>query len=128
MYWVFQSTRTLSANPSALAVSHAAVPVLGALVLLRAIAEQLARPAGLGCDLALGELVAQLARVVLELADATIKPSLLLTDGRGPSQGPFDAVGLGVERCELLIGRSQRGGQARTLGGVRVAGAPERRT
>ena len=53
-------------------VAHAAIPVLGALVLLGALAEQLARPAWAGGDVALGEVVAQLADVVLKLADASL--------------------------------------------------------
>ena len=53
-------------------VADAAVPVLGTLVLLGALTEQLAPPGWAVGDLALGELVAQPADVVLKLANASL--------------------------------------------------------
>jgi hypothetical protein len=62
---------------------------------------------------------------VLDLADALVQSGLFVAHGGGASERALDALGVGVQRIELLVGRRDGGGQSCALGGVRITRAPE---
>lgn len=79
-------------------LAHAAVVVLGATVLLGPGAEQLARPCRGAAGPRGGELVAQRARVALELGDATIQAVAFAADLLGAPELALQPGGLRVPR------------------------------
>ena len=102
-------------------LAHGAVPVLRAAVLVGAIAEQRACPGRWLGDVALGELVADLAYVVVDFGDPCLQAGALLLDRRRRSDRALQPVGLAVQRGDLLVGAADGRRQAGALGGVGIS-------
>src|SRR4051794_3883003 len=100
--------------------AHGSVPLRPGARAVRALAERLARPRRRRDDVALGELVEQLARLALQLALTAVERVALVAH-RGQAAGRrCQAIALAVQRGQLTVGAVDGGCQASALGGVRV--------